>query len=115
MRQRDRAVGGSDSTMTKTRATGWVVSLMFVASCGGSSSPDADVSGTWLGSLTANGAPLRIVFNLTADAKGTLDVPEQGLFAHPLSQVDVTGHHLVVQMTDLSARYEGDVGDDGQS
>jgi pimeloyl-ACP methyl ester carboxylesterase len=101
--------------MTKTRVTGWLVALMFVASCGGSSSPDADVSGTWLGTLTVNGAPLRIVFNLTADAKGTLDVPEQGLFAHPLSQVDVTGRHLVVQITDLSVRYEGDVENDGQS
>jgi uncharacterized protein len=101
--------------MTKTRATWWLAAFVMVASCGGSSKPDADVSGTWLGSLTVNGAPLRIVFNLTADAKGTLDVPEQGILAHPLSQVDVTGRHLELQMTDLGARYEGDVADDGQS
>jgi pimeloyl-ACP methyl ester carboxylesterase len=105
--------------MTKTRVTWWGVAFLVAAvgliSCDGSSSPDADVSGTWLGSLTVSGAPLRVVLNLTADAKGTLDVPEQGLIGQPLSQVDVTGRHLVVQVTDLGARYEGDVAQDGQS
>jgi pimeloyl-ACP methyl ester carboxylesterase len=101
--------------MTKTRARWCWAAVLAVAACGGSSTPDADVSGTWLGMVTLNGTQLRLVFNLTADAKGTLDVPEQAVFGHPLSQVDVDGRHLVLQMTDLGARYEGDVSADGQS
>ena len=48
---------------------------MTVAACGGSKDADADVTGTWMGSLTVNGLPLRVVVNLTAEGTGTLDVP----------------------------------------
>src|SRR3954452_3767895 len=98
------------SLVMKTPNTILLLTLALLADgCGGSSKPaDADVTGTWLGSVTAGGAPLRIVFNLRADGTGTLDVPEQGLIGDPLSQVDVTGRHIVLQMQDLGARYAGD-------
>ena len=105
------------SLVPKTPKITLLLSLALLAeACGGGAKPaDADVAGTWLGSLTVGGAPLRVVFNLTADGTGTLDVPEQGLIGNPLSQVDVTGRHVVLQMQDLGARYAGDVVDSGAS
>jgi pimeloyl-ACP methyl ester carboxylesterase len=80
---------------------------------------DADVGGTWLGSLTVAGAPLRIVFNFSRGATGkyagTLDVPEQGLIGGPVSQIDVTGRHVSVGLTNLGATFIGDVAVDGAS
>ena len=92
--------------------------VLSAVACGGSKADaDADVAGTWLGSLAAGGPPLRIVFNLTRDAgggyQGTVDSPEQGVFAAPVSAVDVTGRHVVIGLAAFGASFDGDLADDG--
>jgi uncharacterized protein len=97
-----------------------VAAAVALAACGDSADPDADIEGTWLGSLVADGMPLRIVFNIekgapAASYTGTLDVPEQGYFAGPLTRVALDGRHLVVQIADIGASFVGDVAIDGAS
>jgi alpha/beta superfamily hydrolase len=94
---------------------------LTVAACGGggAKAPDADVSGTWLGTLTVSGASLRVVFNLSgtpaAGFTGTVDVPEQGAIANPLSSVDVDGRQVTIGIADVGASFAGELSQDGQS
>jgi alpha/beta superfamily hydrolase len=90
----------------------WIAAALFAVACGGSTTKDADITGTWLGTVTVSGAPVRIVFNLADNSSGTVDVPEQGVFGDTLTQVDVTGRHVVLQIGDVGARYQGDVQSD---
>jgi pimeloyl-ACP methyl ester carboxylesterase len=83
-----------------------LAATLLAAACGGGSqAKDADVTGTWLGTLTGNGVSLRIVFNFADNSTGTVDVPEQGVIGDPLNQVDVTGRHVAVQIGDAVAIY----------
>jgi uncharacterized protein len=106
--------------MMKVKTYALLAAALTVAACSASKEPsDPDIGGTWLGSLTVGGAPLRIVFNISRGAPGsyfgTLDVPEQGLIAGPVSQVDLNGRHVVVGIADLGATFVGDLAVNGAS
>jgi pimeloyl-ACP methyl ester carboxylesterase len=91
-----------------------LATALSAIACAESNQPAAaDISGTWLGSLTVGGAPLRIVFNISGNASagytGTVDVPEQGLVAGPLSQVQLAGRQVTIEIADLGATYVGEL------
>jgi hypothetical protein len=87
---------------------------LTVAACGESNQPASpDIAGTWLGSLAVGGGPLRVVFNLSRNASGdyggTVDVPEQGAIAGPLSKVQIDGRHVTIEIAAFGATYAGDL------
>jgi uncharacterized protein len=95
-----------------------IAATSSVAGC--SSEPDVDVTGTWLGSLNVpDHGPLRLVFNLTPDTggasrsgsafKGTLDSPDQGALANPLTSVTVDRRHVAIWAAALSLSFDGSV------
>lgn len=100
-----------------------VVIAMMAVALGCSGEPDADVSGTWLGLLAPPGErPLRLVFNLTRAGggttasrayAGTLDSPDQGQLAIPLTSVTVNVRHVSVQLADAALSFQGSVQDNG--
>jgi hypothetical protein len=67
--------------------------------------------GAWFGRISADGADLRIVFNLKLAEKdsliATLDSPDQGAKDIPVGQVILDKTKLVIQAPDLNGEYNG--------
>lgn len=104
--------------MMKGSRTILLAGLVVFSACS-SARPDADVDGTWLGSLNVSGSALRLVFNLTRAAdgshSGTADSPDQGSIGNPLSMVAVDGRHVVLTIGAPAATFSGDLTNDGTS
>ncbi|MGD8278225.1 MAG: alpha/beta fold hydrolase [Gemmatimonadota bacterium] len=75
--------------------------------------------GTWLGRLSAGGATLRIVFNVTADSAGalkaTMDSPDQGANGLPVAGVSLTGDTVRFDVQVAAGGYTGTIADDGRT
>jgi hypothetical protein len=72
---------------------------------------DTIAVGTWVGTLEAGGAKLRLVLHINRTETGTLigsvDSPDKGVKGIPLSHVYVNGDSLVVSISAALAGYEG--------
>jgi pimeloyl-ACP methyl ester carboxylesterase len=103
-----------------SRLTGaFLVTMLALAACGNGGLSNADVSGTWLGTISEGAVPVRVVFNLSLnpDGKfaGTTDLPDQGGFGISLSQIEVRGRHVVLAAASLDVSFSGDLSADGNT
>jgi len=77
----------------------------------------AEIVGSWLGTLTVPGAELRIVFHITEGEDGTLsatmDSPDQGAKGIPVSEVVFAAGHLKLVSAAVNGEFEGDLAEDG--
>jgi alpha/beta superfamily hydrolase len=101
-----------------SRLTGaFLVAALVLAACGDGTQANADVSGTWLGSIPLGGVSLRVVFNLSKNTDGvfagTMDSPDQGGFGIPISQITVHGRHVDLAAAGIGASFSGDLSADG--
>ena len=75
-----------------------------------------NITGSWLGKLSANGMDLRVVFNLKLTGKDsltfTLDSPDQGAKDIPGGQVSLDIKKLVLQAPSINGEYKGIVTSD---
>ncbi len=69
--------------------------------------------GAWFGRISANGADLRIVFNLKLTQKdsiiATLDSPDQGAKDIPVGPVSLDSKKIIIKAPDLNGEYNGTV------
>jgi hypothetical protein len=72
---------------------------------------DTSALGTWIGTLEAGGAKLRLVLHIfrtdTGTLSGAIDSPDKGIKGIPLSRVYINGDSLVVSISAALAGYEG--------
>jgi len=77
----------------------------------------AEIVGSWLGTLTVPGAELRILFHIAETEDGTLsatmDSPDQGVNGIPVSEVTFTDGHLKLVSAAVNGEFEGDLSADG--
>jgi hypothetical protein len=75
-----------------------------------------NVTGSWLGKLSADGMEIRVVFNLKLDEKdsltATLDSPDQGAKDIPCGQVTLDKQKLVIKAPAINGEYSGIVTND---
>jgi len=75
-----------------------------------------NITGSWLGNLSANGMELRVVFNLKLTAKDsltfTLDSPDQGAKDIPGGLVTLDIKKLVLLAPSINGEYNGTVTSD---
>jgi uncharacterized protein len=75
-----------------------------------------NVTGSWLGTLSAEGMELRVGFNLKLTGKdsltATLDSPDQNAKDIPCGQVTFDNKKLVILAPDLNGEYDGVVTSD---
>jgi len=75
-----------------------------------------NITGSWLGKLSADGMDLRVVFNLKLTGKDsltfTLDSPDQGAKDIPGGQVTIDMKKLVLQAPSINGEYKGIVTSD---
>ncbi len=70
------------------------------------------VEGSWLGTLSADGQELRVVFNLKISADSltvTLDSPDQGAKDIPAGPVTLENQKLVIKAPVINGEYTGTV------
>jgi uncharacterized protein len=75
----------------------------------------AEMAGDWIGALHVSGLQLRIVFHITSTAEGlkaTVDSPDQGALALPVSSVQVSGSTVTLELEKPKAIYEGQISSD---
>ena len=81
-----------------------------------SSSEKKNVTGSWLGKLSADGMELRVVFNLKLIEKdslmATLDSPDQGAKDIGCGKVTLENKKLVIEAPDINGEYTGTVTND---
>jgi hypothetical protein len=79
-------------------------------------SANKNITGSWLGNLSANGMELRVVFNLKLVAKDsltfTLDSPDQGAKDIPGGRVTLDMKKLVLLAPSINGEYNGTVTSD---
>ncbi len=72
-----------------------------------------DVTGSWVGTLKAGTAELRVVFHINDAADGgltgTMDSPDQGATGIPLGSVSGKDHMLQINVPAVGGVYEGEV------
>jgi hypothetical protein len=75
-----------------------------------------NITGSWLGKLSANGMDLRVVFNLKLADKDsltfTLDSPDQGAKDIPGGEVSIDMKKLVLKAPSIKGEYSGVVTSD---
>src|ERR1035437_4992091 len=91
--------------------------LVISFSLSGQNAPSKkNITGSWLGTLSVNGADLRVVFNLKLVEKDsltvTLDSPDQGAKDIPEGQVTFDKKKLVIQVPAINGEYTGTVTSD---
>ena len=78
---------------------------------------DQTITGSWLGSLQAGGARLRIVFHIVADEDGslsaTMDSPDQGALGIVVGEVSSEDAHVRLGLPNIGGVYEGILINDG--
>jgi fermentation-respiration switch protein FrsA (DUF1100 family) len=70
-----------------------------------------DITGQWNGVLSVQGTNLRLVFNINKTGDGytsTMDSPDQGVKAIPVSNTRFDGSKLSLEVSALGALYEGE-------
>ncbi|HLY62922.1 MAG TPA: alpha/beta fold hydrolase [Terriglobia bacterium] len=75
----------------------------------------SDIDGAWLGTIDAGGTKLRLVFHITNTEDGltaTMDSPDQGAMAIPVTTVTRDGASLKMEMTKLGGVYNGKIAKD---
>ena len=79
-------------------------------------SANKNITGSWLGKLSADGMDLRVVFNLKLTGKDsltfTLDSPDQGAKDIPGGQVTFDKKKLVLLAPSINGEYTGTVTSD---
>jgi len=88
------------------------VALVVFAVLTWSTSARADVAGTWSGALEIPGQPLKFTVTLTADGKGTIDIPAQGASGLALDNIKVSGTDVSFAITKVGAVMKGTVDGD---
>lgn len=105
--------------MQSTRPSYVLKSFSALLFCLAAFSSYAQVEGSWEGKLQASGVSLRIVFNITTAADGslkaTMDSPDQGAFGIAAEGLALVGDTLKLQIKAIGADYEGTVKDQGRS
>ena len=85
--------------------------LLTLSTAVGQTATDTSAVGTWIGTLEAGGARLRLVLHInvtnTGTLTGTVDSPDKGIKGIPLSRVYVNGDSLVAAISTAPADYEG--------
>jgi hypothetical protein len=85
--------------------------LITLSTVVGQTTTDTSAVGTWIGTLEAGGARLRLVLHInvtnTGTLTGTVDSPDKGIKGIPLSRVYVNGDSLVAAISAALAGYEG--------
>jgi hypothetical protein len=85
--------------------------LLTLSIAVGQTATDTSAVGTWIGTLEAGGARLRLVLHInvtnTGTLTGTVDSPDKGIKGIPLSRVYVNGDSLVAVISAALAGYEG--------
>jgi pimeloyl-ACP methyl ester carboxylesterase len=77
--------------------------------------PPSDIDGVWMGTITAGGSKLRIVFHITNTADGltaTMDSPDQGVKGIPVTAVTRNGPSLKIEMKQTGGAFEGKISAD---
>ncbi len=98
-----------------------VSSLVFLIYSPGMSQTGQEqpVVGDWVGTLSAGGAKLKVVFHITATDSGTLagtlDSPDQGAFGIPVSSVTVEGYSVSIGIKAIGGGFDGLLSSDGPS
>ncbi len=75
----------------------------------------SDIDGAWMGVLDTGGVKLHIVFHITNTEEGltaTLDSPDQGAKAIPVSAVTRDGASLKMEVKAVGGGFEGKIGPD---
>jgi hypothetical protein len=75
----------------------------------------SDIDGTWLGTLDAGAAKLRVVFHFTNTEDGlmaTLDSPDQGAKGIPVTTVSREGVSLKMEVKSVGGHFEGKINND---
>ena len=73
-------------------------------------SNEPSLLGDWKAELKVAGTSLPLIIHLTSENKnliGTLDTPNQGGFAIPMTKVELSTNQLVFSISGLSIHYEG--------
>ena len=77
------------------------------------------MAGHWVGTLSAMGTELRLVFHIERDAdgalSGTMDSPDQGAYGLGLSSVSEDDGAVVFAMAALGGEYRGQISEDGST
>ncbi|MGA7381504.1 MAG: hypothetical protein WBX03_11685, partial [Terriglobales bacterium] len=77
-----------------------------------------DIVGEWQGTLSANGAELRLVLHITKNADGTLkatlDSVDQGANGIPVSSISLKDSRLSLGVDAVHGTYDGTVATDGK-
>ncbi|HVW98474.1 MAG TPA: alpha/beta fold hydrolase [Mucilaginibacter sp.] len=69
-----------------------------------------DITGSWLGSITAGSVNLHLVFNISATNNGytaTFDSPDQNAFGIGCSKTTLHGDSLLIEIAAIGASYNG--------
>ncbi len=78
-----------------------------------------DIVGDWQGTLSANGAELRLVLHITKNADGTLkatlDSVDQGANGIPVSSISLKDSRLSLGVDAVHGTYDGTVATDGKT
>jgi len=92
-----------------------ILAMQVVA--GASLASAQDIAGDWQGTLSANGAELRLVLHITQSAEGTLkatlDSVDQNANGIPVSSISLKDSKLSLSVDAVHGTYEGKVAADG--
>jgi pimeloyl-ACP methyl ester carboxylesterase len=107
--------------MRKTFLTVVLLLMLIVGSSGlvpGPGGPQENIEGCWLGVLKVEGSELRVVFNISLKADGTLtaviDSPDQGATDIPVDEVIYKEGQLILHVKSIGGVFEGKVAAGGQ-
>ncbi|MFO7675117.1 MAG: alpha/beta fold hydrolase [bacterium] len=84
--------------------------LVAAALLAGGTCSRADPTGTWLGTLDAGAARLRVAFNIRCEdgvLSATLDSPDQGARGIPVAGVEFKGGKLTLDVAVVGGNFEG--------
>ncbi len=77
-----------------------------------------DFEGMWLGTLSAGGNELRLVFHFSIGESGelsvTMDSPDQNVSGIPASEVEIEGRTIEIEIASARATYQGELAADGE-
>lgn len=103
----------------KMATTAFALLATFGIGTGSAAAQQSRLAGTWLGRLSAGGATLRVVFNVSVDSTGalkaTMDSPDQGANGLPVASVSLTGDTVKFNVTIVAGSYVGTVAADGKT
>ena len=93
----------------------WLLLLLLGALTPAVAAAQADIVGTWHGSLEVPGASLPIIFHITetdGSLSATMDSPAQGATGIPVDTVTFEDGHVTLRINAIGGGYEGDLEDD---